>query len=40
MKNFISSWIFFVFVIVVVLSLPARVPFLKKILFNPEDRNV
>jgi len=40
MKNFINSWILFVLVIVAVLSLPARVPFLKKILFNPEDRDV
>jgi len=40
MKNFISSWMIFIFLAVLVLSLPARIPFLKKILVGDEVRHV
>ncbi|MBA7538330.1 hypothetical protein ES705_30605 [subsurface metagenome] len=36
MRNFIISWIVFALMVMFVLSLPARVPFLKKILYGDE----
>jgi len=40
MKNFINSWLLFIFVVLAVLMLPARVPFLKKILYGDEVNRV
>ncbi len=36
MKDFISSWLIFILIVLFVLLLPARVPFLKKILYGDE----
>jgi hypothetical protein len=40
MKDFINSWLLFILVVLLVFMLPARVPFLKKILVGDEARYV
>jgi len=40
MKNFILDWIIFALIVMFVLLLPARVPFLKKILVGDEAAHV